>query len=65
MEVLQHMTFRDETVILDDRHFLDCTLQNCTMEYSGGPVILERTHLRGRPLQGGYEHATKDGELPL
>ena len=54
MESLQHMTFRDETVILDDRHFLDCTLQNCTMEYSGGLIILERTHLRGRPLQGGY-----------
>ena len=47
MDTLRHAAFQDETVVLDGKHFIDCTLQNCTLEYSGGPVILERTHLRG------------------
>ena len=33
--------------MIDRRHFIDCTLLNCTLEYSGGPVILERTQLSG------------------
>ena len=41
------MTFENETVVIDGKHLIDCTLLNCTLEYSGGPVILERTELRG------------------
>lgn len=41
MDPLQHLTFQNETVPLDKRHFIDCILYNCILEYSGGPVILE------------------------
>ena len=47
MDTLRHLTFQNETVPLDEKHFVDCTLYNCILEYRGGPVILERTHLRG------------------
>ena len=43
MDTLRHTAFQNETVVLDGKHFIDCTLKNCTLEYSGGPVILERT----------------------
>ncbi len=31
---------------MDDKRFVDCTFVDCTIEYGGGPVILERTALR-------------------
>ena len=47
MNILWNTTFENETVVIDGKHLVDCTLLNCTLEYSGGPVILERTELRG------------------
>ncbi len=45
MNILQHKAFENDTVVLDGKHFVDCTFQSCTLEYSGGPVVFERTHL--------------------
>ena len=46
MEVISNLTISNETVTLDDKHFRDCTLDNCELTYEGGPVILERTHIK-------------------
>ncbi len=47
MNVLWNTTFENETVVIDGKHLIDCTLLNCSLDYSGGSVILERTELRG------------------
>ncbi len=47
MDYIRREHYQDETVSLDGKHFSDCTFQNCSLEYSGGPVVLERTSLRG------------------
>ena len=39
--------FSDEDVSLDEKHFKDCTLINCTLSYDGGRLILERTRITG------------------
>ncbi len=46
MDTFRNLTLEIKTVTLDGKHFIDCTFSNCTLEYSGGPVTLERTHLR-------------------
>lgn len=47
LERLEGRTFNGSTLRLDGRHFVDCTIEDCVLEYSGGPVILEGTHFAG------------------
>ena len=47
MEVVRNQYLEGELVRLDGKHFIDCTLCNCTLEYAGGRVVLERTHITG------------------
>ncbi len=47
MQVVSGVTIEGESFELDGKHFIDCTLLNCILEYSGGEVVLERTHIRG------------------
>ena len=47
MNTIRNKTFMNEAVLLDGNHFIDCLLQDCTIEYSGGPVILERASFSG------------------
>ncbi len=59
MDILWNTTFENEAVVIDGKHLVDCTLLNCTLEYSGGPVILERTEFRGCHYTFfGQAHAT-------
>ena len=51
MQTVSQVTFQDETVCLDDTHFIDCTLLRCVLQYSGRELMLERTELRGCRLQ--------------
>lgn len=44
MDTFRHLMFQNETVTLDGNHPIDCTFSNCSLDYSGGPVILEQTH---------------------
>jgi hypothetical protein len=37
----------NETIEIDGKRFVDCVLSNCVLEYSGGPVIFDRTRMRG------------------
>lgn len=43
MEIVSGLTITGESVCLDDKHFVDCTLDDCELTYSGGHVIFERT----------------------
>lgn len=48
------ITFENAIVALDGRHFLDCSLRGCVLEYSGGDLTLERTEVQNcRPLLRG------------
>ncbi len=47
METIRNQYIAAQHVRLDGKHFVDCTLTDCTLEYGGGPVILERTHITG------------------
>lgn len=43
LEVVSECSFENQRVLLDGKHFVNCTLNNCTLEYSGHPVVLETT----------------------
>ena len=59
MTLIQGITFRDEPVGLDGKHFQDCTFTDCTLEYSGGDLVLERVTMRGcRHVLFGYARQT-------
>ncbi len=46
METISNQHLVGQHVRLDGRHFRDCTLSDCVLEYAGGAVVLERTHFR-------------------
>ena len=47
MESIIGQTIENESVAIDDKHFIDCTFINCVLEYSGRQVEFERTFMRG------------------
>ncbi len=47
MEIILGLTIENESIRIDGKHFIDCTLVDCILEYSGGDVMFERTHMRG------------------
>lgn len=47
LETIRDRDFEHEFVVLDGRHFIDCKLSHCTLQYSGQPVILETTTFQG------------------
>jgi len=47
MRTIQGQTIRSESVEIDNTIFVDCTLIDCILEYSGHPVSFQRTQLRG------------------
>ncbi|HVG27770.1 MAG TPA: hypothetical protein VM865_09205 [Acidobacteriaceae bacterium] len=47
MELIEGRALSQEQFSIDDKHFRDCTLTGCVLEYSGGPYVLERTRLKG------------------
>ena len=50
---------RDEAIRLDGKHFVDCFFIDCTLEYSGGDIILERTSIHGcKHVLYGYARQT-------
>ena len=46
MQLVQGQTIQGELLDIDNKYFMDCTLEDCTLEYSGRPVTFERTQLR-------------------
>lgn len=51
MQNVSHVTFENETVCLDDKHFQDCVLLRCILEYSGQELRIERTAFEGCRLK--------------
>ncbi len=47
MEIIQGQTIQGESLEIDDKNFVDCTLIDCILEYSGSPVMFERTRFQG------------------
>ena len=47
MEIITDATIAGESVSLDGKHFIDCTLVDCVLCYSGLNVVFERTSLKG------------------
>ncbi len=47
MEIVTNTQFQDETVCLDNKHFCDCVLLRCVIEYSGEELLIERTSFTG------------------
>jgi len=47
MQIVSGVTLRGESFAMDNKKFVDCTFVDCTIEYAGGPVIMERTSLKG------------------
>jgi hypothetical protein len=43
MTTVRDEVFSDVDVQIDDKSFEGCTLERCTLRYSGGPVIFQRT----------------------
>lgn len=61
MKEVHDLTMQDEFVRLDGKHFVDCVFIGCTLEYSGGNVILERTAIHGcKHLLTGYAKQTAE-----
>ncbi len=46
METIQNQTIESESFAIDDICFINCTIINCILEYSGGPVMFNRTRLQ-------------------
>ena len=47
MEIVQGKTLESVSIVIDGTMFVDCTMVDCILEYSGGPVTFERTQMRG------------------
>ena len=47
MEIINGLIIENQSIAIDDKHFIDCTLVNCILEYSGTNVAFESTQLRG------------------
>lgn len=43
MQIISGLTIKNTTVVLDGKHFVDCTFTSCVLEYSGQKVIIETT----------------------
>jgi hypothetical protein len=47
MEIVSDLCLEGQVVPLDGRHFIGCTITNCTLQYSGAPVVIESTNFHG------------------
>jgi hypothetical protein len=43
--VIEHKTFKDEVLTLDNHIFKNCTIEKCKIYYSGGPFEFIDTHI--------------------
>lgn len=44
-------TIENQIVDMDGKHFLDCEILNCTLQYSGLPVLIESSRFSGCNFQ--------------
>jgi hypothetical protein len=46
MEEIRRQTIKGKYLSIDEKGFIDCTLIDCILEYSGGPVSFHRTRFQ-------------------
>ncbi len=46
IEIIEGESFLNESVELDDKHFIHCTFENCIVEYHGGEIVFELSNMR-------------------
>lgn len=51
MEVVENKTLNGETVVMDDKFFVNCHLTNCPLLFSGGEVSSRDTKFENCPIQ--------------
>ncbi|HEY4355890.1 MAG TPA: hypothetical protein VGN16_09095 [Acidobacteriaceae bacterium] len=44
MERVLEQTISDQVLNMDGKHFIDCEIRRCVLEYSGQPLVMESTH---------------------
>ena len=47
MRIIQGQTIESESLQIDDTAFVDCTLIDCILEYSGHSVSFDKTTMHG------------------
>jgi hypothetical protein len=50
MKIYRDKTISDQTFVLEDTSFYDCTLKNCDLFFSGGDVEISNVKLDGSRL---------------
>ena len=50
MITIENKTSAGETITLDDKHFINCRFERCTLFYSGGDFALTSTNIKDCPL---------------
>ena len=47
LQVIRGQSLQSEVVVMDGKHFIDCYLSDCVLEYSGQAMVIESTQLSG------------------
>lgn len=47
LQVVLGQTIENQTVVMDGKHFIDCSIVNCVLEYSGQALVMESTQFSG------------------
>ncbi len=47
LEEVVGQTFQNQVLTMDGKHFIDCCVMNCVLEYSGQALVLESTEFKG------------------
>jgi hypothetical protein len=50
MQTVENKMSAGETITLDDKHFVNCKFERCTLFYSGGDFALTNTNLKDCPV---------------
>lgn len=60
MKIYRNKTLSDQTFVLEETCFFDCTLKNCDLFFSGGDVVISNLTLDGSRLhfQGAAKNTT-------
>ena len=51
MEVIENKDSNRETIVLDDKFFVNCHFTNCNLMYSGGEMLSKDSRFDNCPLQ--------------
>jgi hypothetical protein len=50
MQIVENEVISHKTIVLDDKHFVNCTYDQCTVVYNGGEYALTNTSFKNCPI---------------